>query len=485
MSPSSIAFYGASNNPMKMGTMQLANLLESGYRGEVYPIHPREERVMGLPAYRSLEEVGKPVDMAQLVIPTRLVPSVLEECGRNGVRHAIIISGGFGETMSEEGRRLEREVLDVARRYGIRFLGPNCVGVQNASCPLNTTTMPEPPFGGGVAIASQSGAYTSMLNPYLRAQGMRIRQTISVGNEADIDLVDCLEYFAGQEEVRAIGLYVEAVRRPRRFIATARRVVARKPVVAVYVGGNEAGSRSSLTHTGAVSGPDWLYDGLFRQAGIIRADDMDCMADYLWALSTQPLPPGERMAVVTNSGGPGTSLAYHLEKAGMSVPAFSLRLQERLRELTSPMTTVCNPVDITFETNIYIYKQLVEAAFESGEVDGAFLYGVFGAADIGVNIKKRMPELAPLEKAWDEKFLAFLPELAEVPARHGKPLLVMSFLGTGSATVRTLVESDQPVFSSASRAVRAMQCLLRYREVRRSLADRESEGLSVTTLARP
>ena len=471
MSPRSIAFYGASNNPLKMGTMQLANLLESGYQGEVYPIHPSEERVLGMPAFRNLREVGKPVDLAQLVLPTRVVPGVLEECGKYGIRRAIIISGGFGETLQEEGRRLEREVKEVASRYGIRFLGPNCVGIQNASCALNTTTIVDPPFGGGIAIASQSGAYTSMLNPYLRMQGMRICKTISVGNEADIDLVDCLEYLAGQDEVRAIGLYVETVRRPREFISTARGTVARKPVVAVYVGGNEAGSRSSLSHTGAVTGSDDLYDGIFRQAGVMRAEDMDAMIDYLWALSTQPLPPGPRMAIITNSGGPGTSLAYHLEKEGMRVPVFSPRLQERLRELTSPLTVVFNPVDITFDTNIYIYKQLAEAAFASGEVDGAFIYGIFGAADMGANIKKRMPELAPMEQAWDEKFLAFLPELAAVPKAYAKPLVVMSFLGTASRTIRRLVGSQMPVYPSALRSVKAMRCLLKYREIRLGLEE--------------
>lgn len=475
MSPRSIAFYGASNNPMKMGTMQLANLLESGYRGEVYPIHPNEERVLGLPAFRSLQDVQKPVDLAQLVLPTKLVPGIMEECGRYGVRRAIIISGGFKETLQGEGRRLEREVKEIAARYGIRFLGPNCVGIQNALCPLNTTTIPEPPFGGSFAIVSQSGAYTSMLNPYLRSQGMRICQTVSVGNEADIDIVDCLDYFADRDEVRAVGLYVETVRRPREFISTARKVAARKPVVAVYVGGNEAGSRSSLSHTGAVSGPDELYDGLFRQAGVMRVEDMDGMIDCLWALSTQPLPAGNRMAVITNSGGPGTSLSYHLEKAGMRVPPFSPGLQARLRELAGAMTTVVNPVDVTFTTNIYLYKDLLEAIFTSGEVDGAFIYGIFGAADMSVNLKKRLPELAPMEGVWDERFLAFLPDLAKVPLEHKKPLLVMSFLGTGSATVRTLVANDLPVFTSATRAVRAMEVLLSYGGLKRRFAAEDEE----------
>jgi len=466
MNPRSIAFYGASNNPLKMGSMQLANLLEGGFDGQVYPVHPTEEKVMGLPAYRSIAEIGHPVDLAQLVLPTDLVPRILEECGKAGVRRAIVISGGFKEMQDGRGKERERALREIASRYGIRFLGPNCVGVMNRVVSLNTTTIPDPPFGGGIALASQSGAYTSMLNPYLRAQGMGICQTISVGNEADLDLVDCLEYFRDREEVKAVGLYVETVRRPAKFIAAARETVRHKPVVAVYVGGTEAGSRSSLSHTGAVTGPDELYDGLFRQAGVIRAADMDHMLDMLWALSTLPVLPGPRVAVVTNSGGPGTSLAYQLEKAGMEVPLFSPALQARLREMTGPLTSVLNPVDITFETNIAIYKQLVEEAFRSGEVDGAVVYGIFGAADMGTNLKKRLPELAPMEDAWDEQFLAFLPRMAEVPAEHGKPLVVMSFLGTASRTIRCLVESGLPVYTSASRCAVALRSLLDYRHIR-------------------
>lgn len=469
MNPRSIALYGASNNPLKMGSIQLANILEGGYRGEVFPIHPSEAEIMGIRAYRSIADVGKPVDLVQLVLPTGVVPGILEECGKAGIKRAIIISGGFGETLKDEGARLEREIKEVARRYGIRFLGPNCVGVQNGMCFLNTTTIAGPPFGGGIALASQSGAYTAMLNPYLRSHGIRICQTISVGNEADIDLVDCLEYFREREEVRAIGLYVEAVRRPREFISAARLTAAKKPVVAVYVGGNEAGSRSSLSHTAAVSGPDELYDGLFRQAGVIRAMDMDRMIDFLWALSSQPVPPGDRMAVITNSGGPGTSLAYHLEKHGMRVPVFSPGLQSRLKEMTGPLTSVVNPIDMTFETNVYLYKQLTEAVFESGEVDGALIYGLFGASDMAVNLKKRLPAMASLEESWDQGIMDFVAELGLVPARMGKPLLVMSFLSPASKMIRSLVEADVPVYPSASRAVAAMGALLEYGAVRKKL----------------
>ncbi|MDD3718114.1 MAG: CoA-binding protein [Actinomycetota bacterium] len=469
MYPSSIAVFGASNNPMKMGSIQLANILETGYEGEVYPIHRSEETVMGVPAYKSIAEVDKPVDLAQLVLPTEVVPQILEECGKAGVRRAIIISGGFKEVPGEVGRERERQLLEVAAKYGIRFLGPNCVGIMNGRISLNTTTIVDPPMGGGIAFASQSGAYTAMINPYLRAQGIRMCQTLSVGNEADMDLVDCLDYLREEDYIKAVGLYVEAIRRPREFIAAARETVKRKPVVAIYVGGTAAGSRSSLSHTGAISGPDELYDGLFRQAGILRADDLDQMLDMLWILSMQPLPAGRRMAVITNSGGPGSSLAYHLEKAGLEAPPFSAGLRERLDAVTGPLTFTGNPIDLTFETNVFIFKQLLELVYESGEVDGAFIYGIFGASDFMVNLKKRFPAMQAMEEEWGKGYQEFLAGLAEVPRQHARPLAVMSLAGARSRSIQSLIDFGVPSYPSASRSARAMRALLDYRLTREAL----------------
>jgi len=466
MNPSSLAFWGASNNPSKMGTIQLTNVLESGYKGEVYPVHPTESTVLGLPAYKSIMDVGRPVDLAQLALPTEVVPRVLDECGRAGIRRAIVISGGFKEASGGRGRELEREIMEIANRYGIRFLGPNCVGIFNSLCSLNSTTIPQAPGGGKIAFASQSGAYTAMINPFLRSLGIRMCQTISVGNEADIDLTDCLEYLKDEPEVQAIGLYVEAVRRPREFIGAAKETVEKKPVIAIYVGGGEAGSRASLSHTGALTGPDEVYDGLFKQAGVIRADDLDEMLDLLRALSSAPLPAGERMAVISNSGGPGTSLAYHIEKAGLSVPLFSEGLTEKLNAVTGRLAFVRNPIDLTFEMDLFLFKELLQMVFESEEVDGALLYGIFGWPDFMVNLETRFPDLKEMQGDWESKYKDFLDQLAEVPKAYGKPLFLMSFLGAGSASILPLIEQDVPVFPSASRAARAMRALLDYRLIR-------------------
>ncbi len=461
MYPASIAVWGASDNPMKMGTMQLANILETGYTGKVYPVHPRLDSVLGIPAVRKVADIGKPVDLAFLVLPTDVVPGVLEECGRAGIRRAVVISGGFKEAAGTRGHDLEKQILEIARRYDIRFLGPNCVGIYNGVCHLNTTTIPGPPAGPGIALASQSGAYTAMIYPLLKTHGMRICQTLSVGNEADIDLADCLEYLADEPDVRAVGLYVETVRRPREFVQAARETVKRKPVVAIYVGGTEAGSRSALSHTGALSGPDGVYNGLFHQAGIIRAEDMDEMLDFLWMLSLQPAAAGPRMAVITNSGGPGSSLAYHAEHAGLVVPRFSDKLSGELDAITGRLAFTGNPIDLTFDTNIFLFKELVETVFASGEVDGAFVYGIMGG-DFMVNLEKRFPHITQGREAWQEKYLEFLQEFSAVPRSYGKPLTLMSFLGPASDAIGPLIDLGVPVFSGARRAARAMRALYDY-----------------------
>jgi acetyltransferase len=452
---------------MKMGTIQLVNLLESGYPGRVYPIHPSEKEILGLRAYRSVTEVGEPVDLALLVLPTRVVPEVLEECGRAGVRRAVIVSGGFKESGGEEGREREREIANIARRHGIRFVGPNCLGVLNSAVPFSTTTIPEPPMGGSIALASQSGAYTAMIYPMLRRMGMRIHQTVSVGNEADLDLVDCLEYFLEEESVKAVGLYVETVRRPRPFVEAARRLARVKPLVAIYVGGNQAGSRASLSHTGAVAGDDRLYGGLLRQAGALRASDMDEMLDWLWALSTQPPMQGGRVAVISNSGGPGASLSYHIERAGLEVPLFSSALREELRGMSNPLAYTGNPIDLTFDTNIFVFKELLQALFVSGEVDGAVIYGIFGS-DWFVNLRKRFPGIDGFVDQLKVAYPEFLRGLAETA--RGKPLLVMSFLGQDSDAIAELGALGVPVLPGARRCASALRALRDYAVLREELA---------------
>ncbi len=248
MNPSSIAIVGASNNFKTMGTIQLFNLLNSGFPGEVFPVHPKEERVLGRKAYASVEELPYPPDLAVLVVPTRLVPEMLEAFGKLGTSHAVIITAGFKET-GETGLMLERSIVDIAQTYGIRFLGPNCLGIVNSHLPLNITVAPLMDTRGKLSLASQSGTYVAQTVNFLHKNGIVLNKAISVGNEANIDITDCIEYLGNDESTRAIGLYIEGIRDAGRFLEVARRVSRTKPIIAQYVGGTEAGARSGSSHT--------------------------------------------------------------------------------------------------------------------------------------------------------------------------------------------------------------------------------------------
>jgi len=308
LNPSSIAIVGAGNNPVKMGTMHALSILKDGYGGTFYPIHPREETILGRRAYPTVADLPEAPDLAFLVVPAQEVARLLEDFGRKGTPSAIIITAGFGE-LGEEGRRMQQRLNDISAEYGIRFLGPNCMGIINSEISLNTTVMPYKSPPGSLGFASQSGTYVTQSIPYLGKKGIRFSKAISVGNSANIDITDALEYLGEDEQTKAISLYIEGLRDVPRFIDVARKITPRKPVLAQYVGGSGAGARSSLSHTGSMAAPDHLYEGLFRQAGIIRVHSIEELYHYGNMLAVQPPLRGKRIGVFTNSGGPGSAMA--------------------------------------------------------------------------------------------------------------------------------------------------------------------------------
>ncbi|MEK6655054.1 MAG: CoA-binding protein, partial [Thermodesulfobacteriota bacterium] len=348
--PRSIAVAGASNNPAKMGTLQALSILKDGWQGKFYPIHPTEKTVLGHKAYASPLDLPEAPDLAMLVVPTSLVVPLLEDFARIGTKRAIVVSAGFKET-GEEGRKLEERLQEIAKTYGIRFLGPNCIGIVNTAISLNVTIAELEKRPGRLGMASQSGTYVTQTLAYLRERGISFSKAVSCGNEADIDIIDVLEYLGEDEQTKAIILYIEGIRDGRRFIETAQRITPRKPVLAQYVGGSAAGARAGLSHTGALAGPDFLYDGIFRQAGIIRCRSIEDLYSHGWVHATQPPLRGNRLAVVTNSGGPGTAISHNADQGGMTVPRFSDALQARIRPLIMPHAASANPVDLNLHLN--------------------------------------------------------------------------------------------------------------------------------------
>lgn len=466
LNPSSIATVGAGNNPVKMGTMHALSIIKDGYGGNFYPIHPREETVLGHRAYPSVADLPEAPDLAFLVVPAPEVARLLEEFGKKGTPSAIIITAGFGE-LGEEGRRMQMRLNDISAEYGIRFLGPNCMGIINSGISLNTTVMPYTAVPGSLGLASQSGTYVTQSIPYLGKKGIRFSKAISVGNSANIDITDALEYLGGDEQTKAISLYIEGLRDVPRFIDVARKITPHKPVLAQYVGGSGAGARSSLSHTGSMAAPDHLYEGLFRQAGIIRVHSIEELYHYGNMLAVQPPLRGKRIGVFTNSGGPGSAMANTLERGGLEVPEFSKKLQEAMRPLMPPHAPSGNPVDMTFSMDVEILSsRLPEMVIESGEVDGIVIHGVMRSG----YVKYYYDHIRDfLNGAPVEALLAGMPDTTEKNIslkRHGRPVAISSFFDRDDDYMTAYEDNGVPVFDSPEKTAGAMVAMLRHQEVR-------------------
>ena len=467
MNPRSVAVVGASNDFTKMGTIQALSILQDGYLGEVYFVHRTEKTVLGRPAFPTAADLPGTPDLAVLIVPSSSIADLLEDFGSIGTKRAIIITAGFRETGSA-GRSMEEKIKSVANQYGIRFVGPNCLGIINSENSLNTTVAPFTTGPGLLGFASQSGTYVTQVLPYLRKNGIRYSKAISLGNEADIDLVDALEYLGEDEQTRAIILYIEGIRNGRRFVEAARRITRHKPVVAQYVGGSAAGARAGASHTGSMSGPDFLYDGIFKQAGILRVPTIEDLYAHGWTLATQPPLRGKRVGVVTNSGGPGTAIAYTCDQTGLEVSRFSESLQSEIRPLIEAHASAANPVDLTFDLSMQkLAVTLPEMIMKSGEVDAVILHGVMHSGfmvEIFEHLRGYLKGLS-----YDD-FLRGTGSVKEdafrLPSKYPIPFLVSSFFDEGDDCTRGYLDAGVPVFRSPENAARALGSLHRYRLVR-------------------
>lgn len=481
MNPKSVAVVGASNNPSKMGTLHALSVVKDGYQGAFYPIHRQEATLLGHRAYKTVFDLPETPELAILVVPADQALLLLDEFGQIGTRYAVVVTAGFRET-GPDGEELENKLKEITGRYGIRFLGPNCIGFINTELGLNITVFPGTGKPGRLGMVSQSGTYITQTLSYLRNKGIHFSKAISVGNEADIDLVDALEYLGQDEQTRAIALYIEGIKNGRRFIDVARKITPHKPVLAQYVGGSGAGARAGMSHTGSMGGPEFLYEGILRQAGVIQRESIEDLYDHGWALAVQPRLRGNRIGVVTNSGGPGTAISHTCEKGGLDVPRFSDELQIEIKQHILSHASSANPVDMTFHLDAKILTGTIpEAIMKSGEVDGVILHGAMSHGflrEIYPRISDMMGGL-PLEQ-FLQMYTMDTGKTVGLPEKYALPMLVSSFFGREDNYTALYRDNGIPVFDAPEKAARAMATLFQYKII----SEREAPAAAVRLPAR-
>jgi acetyl coenzyme A synthetase (ADP forming)-like protein len=375
LEPSSVAVVGASRDSSSIGGQLFRNLLMSEFHGAVYPVNPKATVVQGVPAYTSVRDVPGDVDLAFITVPAALVAQVATECGEKGVRALVVISAGFGET-GGDGPKRQEDLLDICRAFGMRLIGPNCMGIVNTDpeIRLNGTFATVYPPAGRVGFLSQSGALGLAVMEYATELGLGLSTFVSVGNRADISGNDLIAYWDTDPRTDVILLYIESFGDPRRFGHLAREVARDKPIVAVKSGRSAAGARAAASHTGALlATSDITVDALFRQGGVIRTDTLEEMFDVATLLANQPAPKGDRVAIITNAGGLGILCADTCEANGLKVLPISDATQAKLREFLPVEASVGNPVDMIASATAEDYQRAIGTVGEDPDVDAVIV----------------------------------------------------------------------------------------------------------------
>lgn len=363
LEPSSIAVVGASRHEGAVGGAVLRNLIESGFPGAVYPVNPAADSVQGLPAFAAVAEIPGEVDLAVLAVRAEATSTVARECAAKGVHSLVVLSAGFSES-GPDGARRERELLGVCREAGMRLIGPNCLGILDTRPErgLNLTFAPNAPRAGNVAFASQSGALGLALIEFAATRSLGVSSFASLGNRADVTANDLLEFWEEDERTRLALAYIESFTDPRRFARVARRIGRRKPLVVVKSGRSASGARAASSHTGALlAASDRTTDALFEQCGVIRAETLSELLDVASLLSSQPLPAGPRVGIVTNAGGPAIMCADACEAAGLEVPELPEELRAELASFLPPAASLANPVDMIATAGAEQYRRTIGA----------------------------------------------------------------------------------------------------------------------------
>ncbi|MGD9116012.1 MAG: CoA-binding protein [Dehalococcoidia bacterium] len=461
--PGTVAVIGASNNPGSWGHGIMKHLLRPKRR-KIYPVNPKAAEVMGVKSYASVLDIPDPVELVVIAVASPRVPELIRECVQKGIKAAVVISGGFGES-GGEGVELERDLVEVARKGDIRFIGPNTMGHADTDSQLSTLawTFETPP--GPVALVAQSGNYGHRILHRGMMSGIGFSKFICTGNEADLHLEDYFEHVMDDDNTRIIAVYIEGLREGRRFFELARKTTPRKPVIAIKAGATRASAAAAMSHTATLAGSDRIYAAAFHQAGVLRVEDDDELCDVVTALLYQPLPHGRKIGILTIGGGLGVMSAEACEKEGLEIPALAPATIETLNRHLPPRWSHANPVDmagISMVENPVIFPSLY-AMMDDKDIDAILLQAPLGANTDRLATMFDKEEIKAYRKA--EK--AALDELSRRVKHDEKPVFMVKpavEFATDPEVASLFSQQGIPVYPSPRRAARVLNHLAWYRD---------------------
>jgi acetyl coenzyme A synthetase (ADP forming)-like protein len=438
--PKTVAVMGASRTLGKVGYAVVANLIEGGFEGDIVPVNPSGGELMGRRFYTSLEEWGKPIDLSVIAVPTAAVKGAVISSLKAEAKAVVIITAGFKE-VDEAGAQLEREIAGLCKSAGARLMGPNCLGLINTHHKLNASFASHMPLTGGISVLSQSGALCAAILDWAAARKLGLATLLSIGNKADLDEIDFLSAFADDDKTKVIVGYLESIGNGDEFIRVAESVAAVKPVVILKAGTTSAGSKAASSHTGALAGADIAYGAAFKRAGVIRAETFEGLFDLATALAMQPLPKGDRVAIITNAGGPGIMAADAVESAGLKVTVLDESVATALRSKLPAAASVGNPIDVLGDADPSRYAMAIEAAQDDPTVDAVIV------------ILTPQAMTKPAETA-----------LAIAAAVKGEKPVLATFMGGEDIMPGRdeLVAHNLPDYPSPERAVAALKAMVDY-----------------------
>jgi acyl-CoA synthetase (NDP forming) len=463
--PRSIAIIGASDSYTKWGYRMVERPLKTGYGGAIYPINPKKQEILGLPTYPSVSEVEGDIDLAVMTTPAPTIPALLKECAEKGIKGAVVITAGFSE-IGETGKRFENEMLAVARSTGIRLVGPNCMGIWSAVGQLSLC-FPKAPKAGTIAFISQSGTFGVAMAQVASEKGYGLSKFVSIGNQADLDASDYLEYLADDQDTKVIALYLEGLKDARRFFHVARRVVKKKPIVVYKAGRSAAGARATVSHTASIAGSEKIFDSMCRQLGLLRVHESFHLFEMAEALIDAPLPPGNRVAIL-GSGGQGVVGTDACAALGLELPELDAETTAMISALLPPHAPPArNPVDFAGSTRTAMQEaDIIEKLLRLGYIDG-----VISNVPVSPQIWDRSLKIDLQSDALPETIKVALEGAkvyASLPQEYGKPVICLRFMRMEEDVMEAVLrEGGIPIYDTPEQCARAMYALVRYGQVRR------------------